>query len=264
MGLNCYKETIQPSIRYNPDDFDYLVNGVAQVLVRRGKSTISEPMVNGPNDIRMQDDDVELVRDVFWDLFRQGFITLGRDANTPMWPWFRISHHAHKTLATISPWRFHDRSSYLELVRREVPDLSQTAIVYLQEAVAAYYSDCVLSSCVMLGVAAEVEFLRLITEGLANNTYSGYFAKANQEKIISQKIIKFQAAVESIPKELLREVGEDLRTNLDAVQSVLRIARNEAGHAKAATAPTREQVYIYLQLFIPFAAQLYRFRTALN
>jgi hypothetical protein len=46
------------------------------------------------------------------------------------------------------------------------------------------------------------------------------------------------------------------------IQSVLRIARNEAGHPTAAT-PQREQVYVYLQIFVPFARQLMRLRMVL-
>ena len=51
-------------------------------------------------------------------------------------------------------------------------------------------------------------------------------------------------------------------SGLGAVQSILRIARNEAGHPTSATV-NREQVYVYLQIFIPFARQLMRLRRAL-
>jgi hypothetical protein len=66
-----------------------------------------------------------------------------------------------------------------------------------------------------------------------------------------------------LPK-LLDQAGEDLETHLTAIQSVLRVARNEAGHAMASTQPSREQVYVYLQLFIPYAGQIGRLRTLLT
>ncbi len=59
------------------------------------------------------------------------------------------------------------------------------------------------------------------------------------------------------------EATEDLDTNFLAIQAVLRIARNEAGHPTGAT-PQRESVYVYLQLFVPFARQLMRLRRALE
>ena len=42
-------------------------------------------------------------------------------------------------------------------------------------------------------------------------------------------------------------VTEDLDTNLLMIQSVLRIARNDAGHPSGAAIPSREQVYTNLQ-----------------
>jgi hypothetical protein len=63
-------------------------------------------------------------------------------------------------------------------------------------------------------------------------------------------------------KTLPQEAVEDLDTNFAMIQSVLRIARNEAGHPTV-TKLQREQVYVYLQLFVPFARQLMRLRAAL-
>jgi hypothetical protein len=52
-----------------------------------------------------------------------------------------------------------------------------------------------------------------------------------------------------------KDAVEDLETNLDAIQSVSRIARNDAGHPTAAV-PSREQVYVLLLLFVPFGRQV--------
>ncbi|NKJ03856.1 hypothetical protein [Rhizobium sp. SG741] len=40
--------------------------------------------------------------------------------------------------------------------------MSEAALRYLQEAAGAFYADLMLSSCVMIGVAAEAEFIRLV------------------------------------------------------------------------------------------------------
>jgi len=220
------------------------------------------PLTSSPNEVRLRPRDAELVRDIFWDLFRQGFITLGKNDNNENWPWFRLSHAANM-LEAQSPYRFHDSGSYLTLVRQEAPDISSEAVIYLDEAIATFYSDCRLASCVILGVAAEIEFLRLIDVGVASPTYGAYFAKADKERAIRQKIAKFQAGLGALPKNLLDQAGEDLETHLTTIQSVLRVARNEAGHALASAPPSREQVYVYLQLFIPYAGQIGRLRTLL-
>jgi hypothetical protein len=199
---------------------------------------------------------------VFWDLFRQGFITLGMNDDNEQWPWFRLSHFGAKALAAQSPYRFHDTNSFLSLVKNEVPDISADAVVYLDEAVAAFYTGCLLASCVMLGVAAEVEFLRLAEIAAANPTHGGKFSPVAKQYVIRQKIAKFHECLKPLIPALPHTATEDFETNFQAIQSVLRIARNDAGHPTGA-APQREQVFVYLQLFIPFARQLMRLRQAL-
>jgi len=64
-------------------------------------------------------------------------------------------------------------------------------------------------------------------------------------------------------KTLPHDAVEDLDTNFAQIQSVLRITRNDAGHANT-TKIQREQVYVNLQLFVPFARQLMKLRAALK
>ena len=75
--------------------------------------------------------------------------------------------------------------------------------------------------------------------------------------------MKFQEALQPLLKKLPRDAVEDIDSNFVAIQSVLRVARNDAGHATV-TRLQREQVYVYLQLFVPFARQLMRLRAALT
>lgn len=238
-------------VRYEANQWQALIDGVQEVFSRRTRT-----------DHRLHPDDAELVRDVFWDLFRQGFITLGMNNSNPTWPWFRLSHFGKAALQSQAPYRFHDTSSYLAMVKREVPDISPEAVAYLDEAVAAFYAGCLLASCVMLGVAAEAEFLRLIDVATASAQHGRLFSSVTRERVIRGKIDKMQAGLEQIKSSLPRDAIEDLGTNFLAIQSVLRIARNDAGHPSPAH-PEREQVYVYLQLFVPFARQLMRLRAAL-
>ena len=205
------------------------------------------------------------MRDIFWDLFRQGFITLGLNDSNDAWPFFRLSHIGGQTLAAQSPFRFHHTSSFLNIVTREVPDISAEAKVYLDEAVAAYFSDCLLACCVMVGGAAEAEFLRLVDVAANSTTFGSAFAPVVQPVFIRQKITKFQDCLKPLldARRLPREAVEDLETNFNMIQSVLRIARNDAGHPTS-TQLEREQVYVYLQLFVPFARQVMRLRNALR
>jgi len=248
------------TIRYEVNQFRNLIAGVAEILERRA-GTLQQ--ARGYLEPHLSSHDAELVRDIFWDLFRQGFITLGWNDSNDAWPFFRLSHLGGQTLATQSPFRFHDTSSFLNIVTREVPDISTDAKVYLDEAVAAYFADCLLACCVMVGCAAEAEFLRLVDVAANSPTFGPTFAPVAQPPFIRQKITKFQECLKPLldAKKLPREAVEDLETNFNMIQSVLRIARNEAGHPTAMQLQ-REQVYVYLQLFVPFARQTMRLRNA--
>src|SRR6266851_6443934 len=79
-------------VSHEPSQFRHIIVGVAEVFVRRGNSAEQLPLSGSPNEARLYPNDAELVRDVFWDLFRQGFITLGLNDNNETWPFFRLSH----------------------------------------------------------------------------------------------------------------------------------------------------------------------------
>jgi hypothetical protein len=250
------------AVSFTPNEWSVLGTGVAEVFARRAAKP-GQP-IDRPQRYRLHPHDAELVRDVFWDLFRQGFITLGLNDSNPTWPWFRLSHFGGKALTTQSPYRFHDTSSFITIVRKEVPDISAEAVAYLDEAVAAFYADCLLASVVMLGVAAEAEFLRLIDVAARSAKHAATFAPVQKPFFIRQKITRFQTALKPLIAKLPQSAVEDFDTNVAMIQSVLRIARNEAGHPTATAPPQREQVYVFLQLFIPYARQLMRLRAVLK
>jgi hypothetical protein len=112
-------------------------------------------------------------------------------------------------------------------------------------------------------VAAEWEFLRLIDVAKKSATFGKSFDAAAKEKFIRGKIEAFRRGLAPHLKTLPNTVIEDLDINLNAVQSIIRIARNEAGHPSDAPPPSREQVYINLQMFVPYAVQVGRMRKAL-
>jgi iron uptake system EfeUOB component EfeO/EfeM len=87
------------------------------------------------------------------------------------------------------------------------------------------------------------------------------FAPAAKLSFIRAKITKFHDILRPLISKLPKDATEDLDTNFSAIQSILRIARNDAGHPTGATLQ-REQVYVFLQLFIPFARQTMRLRMA--
>src|SRR5271166_5327745 len=206
---------------------------------------------------QLHPNDAELVLEIVWDLFRQGIVTLGLNASTPGWPWLRLSRFGECALQH-GAYRFHNKAEFMKALRSEAIDISPDAVVYLREAVAAFYTDCLLSSCVMLSIAAESEFLHLLDIAKSSKTYGKHFSRIGDGLSIRAKILRFNEAIKPMLTLLSESATDELGDALNTMQSIIRTARNEAGQPTGASAPSRDQVYVYLQLFIPFAEQMMR------
>jgi hypothetical protein len=241
-------------VRYEPSQFANLVAGVAEVFERRD---------GGPNqghfsrDPHLSPNDNELVREIFWDLFLQRIVTLGCDNANRDFPWFKVSSQGKRILEGENPYIFHDVDSYSKLVRANVPTINETTLLYLQEAMQAFRAGCLLSATVMLGVASEHSFLALAEVAEQNLTYGGKFASVLKERTILQKFRKFRAAIQQhVVADLPPELKEDLEVQFDGILSVIRTFRNDAGHPSGKIME-REQVYVLLQMFIPYCKKLH-------
>lgn len=239
-----------------PSQFIELVNNTAEYFEGRGRPA---PAIRNP---KLHPQDEELVRDVFWELFRLGFITIGMNNSNTQWPFFRLSHRGQAYLENREPWKFHDTSSYFKLLTRDGVSISSLGSLYLDEALQSFYADCHLAASVMLGVAAEAEFTDFLETYPSNGPLKSRFDRCNREKFISGRIKEFRKLLPDIRAVVLHET-EDLETNLDGIQAMLRTARNETGHPTGVVS-TREQVYVNLQLFIPFARKLHQLKLALS
>jgi hypothetical protein len=200
-----------------------------------------------------------LYQEVFWDLFRQGIITLGMDGPNNNFPWFRVSSYGKKILENQSPYFFHDVSSYEAVIKQNIPDLDDVTILYLKEAMQAFMSGCMLSSSVMLGVAAEHSFEQLLETIAENQKYEPMFKSVSKERSILPKLNKFKQILNQHIGEFSPEIKEDLDTNFSGIIAIIRNFRNESGHPSGKII-SREQCYILLQLFIPYCKKIYQLK----
>ena len=134
-----------------PNQYSWLPGGVAEVFQRReGTSTDPSLLHQGP---QLSAIDRELLREVFWELFRQGIITLGTNEANAQFPWFKVSLFGKTILDNQTPYFFHDLESYTKVIRSNVPNINEITLFYLQEAMQSFRSGCMLAATVMLGVA---------------------------------------------------------------------------------------------------------------
>jgi hypothetical protein len=235
---------------YDPNQYVHLQRGVAEVLESRERNTIvSNAKLSAP--------DSEIFLELFWDLFRQGIITLGYNNSNPEFPFFRVTAFGKKLLEGQNPYFFHDVSSYESIIKSSIPDIDPATLVYLKEAMQAFMSGCLLSSSVMLGVATEHCFLQLLEVVEANSQYSALFKNAFSQRTILQKLNKFKNVLDQNIGILPPDVKEDLDTNFSGIVSMIRTFRNESGHPSGRII-SREQCYVLLQLFIPCCKKVYQ------
>lgn len=239
-------------VDYSPDQFQHLVIGAAEVLERReGRGQPDR------QQRRLSPTDSELVREIFWDLFLQRIITLGINDSNREFPFFKVSSQGKRILANQNPYIFHDVSTYTKLIQTNIPSINATTLLYLQESMQSFRSGCLLAATVMLGVASEHSFLLLIEAAETNATYAQHFVNTSTQKTMLQKFRKFRAALEQhVQSALPSELKEDLDVQFDGILSVIRTFRNDAGHPSGKIME-REQVYVLLQMFVPYCKKLY-------
>jgi len=190
-------------------------------------------------------------------LFRQGIITLGLNDYNREFPFFHVTSYGKKLLAGADPYFFHDVSSYEKVITDNMPSIDNTTLTYLKEAMQAFMSGCLLSTSVMLGVATEHTFLKLMETVDANPTHGPLFNTVSTQRGILRKVNKFKNILDQNMSIVPSDVKEDLDTNLMSVLSMIRNFRNESGHPSGKII-SREQAYVLLHVFIPCCKKIYQ------
>jgi hypothetical protein len=241
--------------QYGAGQYANLEVSVAEVLQRRDGQTNPPHSYHGQADLSYAD--ALLFQEVFWDLFRQGITTLGLDRANKNFPFFRVSSYGQRILENQNVYFFHDVTSYEKIIRDSIPDIDDTTLLYLKEAMQAFRSGCILSASVMLGVATEHAFLNLLDVIDANPTHKPAFKNALAERMILRKFNAFRKTLESQLTTMPREIQEGIDTQLSGILDIIRTFRNESGHPSGKII-SREQCYVLLNLYVPYCKKIYQ------
>jgi hypothetical protein len=243
--------------------FDRLLAKTAIELGKRNGMAVGRHHLSPAGSSRANPSVSERVVEMSWDLARQGVVTFAPEASIPGQAWLRRNPFSECALRR-NPPRYHDSEGFLKALRLETTDISGDAAVYLREAVIAFYMDCLLSTCVLLGMAAEGEFLRLLGAAKNSKTYGKYFCRIGDDQSLETKISQFKDAIKPLQTLLPKPATNELDYNLESLQCVIRRGWKPSGQQSGERPPSRDQVYLYLHVFIPFAKQLKRLRQELN
>lgn len=237
------------------DQFRSLESGVAEILAQREARPGDGSY--GRFNPSLSHHEKELFRELFWDLFRQGIITLGSNDANPNYPFFKVTAHGAKVLVSKQPCYFYDVESYERIVRTNIPKIDDLTLLYLKEAMQAFRSGCMLAATVMLGVATENLFLSLLNVLEQHPVHRVTYQNVFKERSLLRRFNKFKAILGESEKSLSPEVKEDLDTQLAGILSIIRSYRNESGHPSGRIID-RETCYVLLQLFISYGKKMYQ------
>jgi len=204
--------------------------------------------------VKLSDSDAQILREVMWSLVLEGIIIPGINNLDGQFPFYTITSLGREILNG-QPYFFHDATTYEKIIRAEIPSPDPVTLTYLKEATHAFHFKCSLSATVMLGVAAEYEFLTLLEVISSNQKWSSIFAKVEKERQVLSKINKFKEICQAQGKSLPPEIKEGFDTIFLGIQDTIRQFRNDSGHPTGKIIP-HEQVFILLQLFIPYAKKI--------
>ena len=241
-------------VPYEPSQYENLSLGLGQVFAQR-ENRIQPGHFGATYPLDAQDK--ELLLELFWDLFRQGVISLGMNDSNREFPFFHMTRLGRQLAQGQEAYFFHDVSSYETAIRREVPTIDGVTLLYLKEAMQAFRAGCMLSATVMLGVSLEHTFELLLEHLDAHPTHKTTFAPVFSERTLLRKFNKFRAIIDSMSKTLPAEIKEDIDTHFAGILSVIRTYRNESGHPTGKIID-REQTFVLLQLFIPYCKKQYQ------
>ncbi len=235
---------------YSLVQYEHFRLSVGGAFARREGKTID------PQNPQLDSEDNEIFLEVFWDLFRQGIITLGINNSNREFPWFRVTGLGEKIIQNQSGYFFHDVSSYEEIIKSEIPSINEITLLYLKESMQAFQSGCLLSATVMLGVATEHTFNLLLESTQESVSWKTIFLEVTKQRGVLKKINKFRGILEKNINILPKEIKEDFDTQFAGIISIIRTFRNESGHPTGKIIG-REQVFVLLQLFVPYCKKLY-------
>jgi hypothetical protein len=242
--------------QFEPSQYNHLKIGIAKALEERGLQA-ARSHLPFPADNALDIADANIFMELFWDLFRQGIISLGMNDANPEFPWFHVTSLGQRILAGENPYFVHDVSGYEVRLKREIPKIDEVTLLYLKEALQDFRSGCVLSATVMLGVATEHTFLLLMEVIEKNAAHAEIFAPIAKDRPLLSKVNRFRQILDRHQALLTKEVKEDLDTNFAGILSIIRNFRNDSGHPSGKIID-REQAFVLLELFPAYARKMYQ------
>jgi hypothetical protein len=190
----------------------------------------------------------QTVLTLWQDLFRTGYLAWGISLNSPDPPFFHLTERGKKSLEDFSRDPVNP-TGYLAYVAKQTT-LNPVAQSYLEEALKTFNNDCIKSSVVMLGAAAESMALDL------RDAFVSKIDPAKRKVPPDLEDYRIKRVLDCLEKEISAQqktmpsvLRETFESQWAGFVHQIRIARNEAGHPKSVEPVTSDDVHGYLLIF---------------
>jgi len=226
----------------------------------QGRWYFSDAVINSyPKDSKPSRD---LINQTLWSLVGKGLVYIDISQPSPVnWEW-RLTNAGIKS-SNDEQFNPDDPDRYIGRLKENVPEVSDLALLYVQEAINCYDHDCYLGSAVMLGVASEAVFLELAEASIPWLEGSGDGLKIileNPRQPYVNKFKEFRKRLESRKTQLPPEIADKISITFDSLLDQYRLVRNDTGHPSGKTI-TREDQYIFLQMFGRYLQTVYKMKS---
>ncbi|MCH7866850.1 MAG: hypothetical protein IH881_04090 [Myxococcales bacterium] len=206
------------------------------------------------------------IQEAFWQLLVEGILAPGMNSSNMNLPFFHVTEYGRAVLAA-EPAHPHDPDRYLDRIVQRVPHFDPTVRSYLAESLATFRRGNLVSSAVMLGIAAERVFLLLsesVVKSLADAGERTQFTQIYERFPMKPKLDWIAAKFQQPAVRALDQFPNNAQVSILAVYDLLRVQRNELGHpSQAPPAVDREDAFSNLQVFARYYETVEKIRTVL-
>lgn len=203
--------------------------------------------------------DEDRVYEIFYELSLERIIVPDSNAGAYQWPFYRLTKHGRAVVQSGDDLTY-DPHGYVERVKSRVPQVDETVIFYLEQAVTCFSYRLLPAAAVMLGCAAEKMILDLtdaFVGALANQTEQDNMKKELEKaRHITQIYDALWKRMAPRRKHFPHQLEENLEERLSAVFYQVRKVRNDSGHPTGYR-PDEDEVHGNLILFSGYAELTY-------
>jgi hypothetical protein len=198
---------------------------------------------------------VQELQQAFWSLVAQGlaYIDMSQPAAEN---WELKLAPAGMAAVRDEDYNPDDASGYLAKLARDVPGLSEVAVMYIREALRCYTARSYLATTVMLGVASEAAMLEM-AESLADHYPDTTLRSMLDDRRVpyNRKFGEVRKCLESRKLDLPHDLTDGMSLTFDSVLDLLRVNRNDAGHPTGKCFD-RDDCYIALRMAIRYLKKI--------